>query len=132
MTSDVDRADLLEAHRALWRGMLERDVDLLDGLLDDAYTLTHMTGYEQPKAEWLADVESGRMRYHSTRPPSTSVDVTGDRAVVVGRDVVDATIWGSRGTWNLQLTTTYQRHDGDWTALRTVATTYPSVAEARP
>jgi hypothetical protein len=43
---------------------------------------------------------------------------------VVGKDVVDATIWGSRGTWNLQLTTRYERRDGEWIALKTVARTF--------
>jgi len=44
--------------------------------------------------------------------------------VLVGRAVVDATIWGSRGTCNLQLTTTYERRGGDWSAVDTVATTF--------
>jgi hypothetical protein len=38
--------------------------------------------------------------------------------------VVDATIGSSRGTWNLELTTDYQRVGGRWFALRTVATTF--------
>jgi hypothetical protein len=67
--------------------MLERDTDLLDGLLDDEYTLAHLTGYLQSKREWLEQ------------------------------------IWGSRGTWNLQLSTTYERRNGEWIALKTVATT---------
>jgi hypothetical protein len=122
-TSD-EQTQLLEAYRAMYRGMLDQDTELLDNLLDAEYTLTHMTGYVQTKADWLAQVASGEMRYHSARPRDTTIEVTGDRAVLVGRSVVDATIWGARGTWNLQLTTTYQRRDGDWTALDTVATTF--------
>jgi Domain of unknown function (DUF4440) len=122
--SSHDKAQVIEACRAMYRGMLERDTDALDDLLDDAYTLTHMTGYRQPKREWLAQINSGEMRYHSSQERDTSVDVTADTAVLVGRNVVDATIWGTRGTWNLQLTTTYQRRDGEWIALQTVATTF--------
>ena len=108
----------------MYRGMIERDTSLLDDLLDSAYTLTHMTGYRQPRKEWLQQIDSGEMQYHSAQPRSTSVEVIGDTAVLVGRDVVDATIWGGRGTWNLQLTTTYERRDGAWIAVRTVATTF--------
>jgi hypothetical protein len=108
----------------MYRGVLTPDTALLDELLADGYTLTHMTGSVQPKREWLAQIDAGRMRYHSARPHSISVDLDGDTAVLVGRDVVDATIWGSRGTWNLQLTTTYQRRGEAWTAMRTVATTF--------
>lgn len=123
MTHDV-HGPVVAAHRALYRGMLERDTAQLSNLLADDYTLTHMTGYVQPKAEWLAQIDSGQMRYHSARPHSVAVDIDGDTAVLVGRDLVDATIWGSRGTWYLQLTTTYERHDDAWIAVRTVATTF--------
>ena len=125
MTSGIDAHDqVVEAHRAMYRGMLERDTALLDDLLDDEYTLTHMTGYVQPKREWLQQIDSGRMQYHSAQPHSLSAEVGSDTAVVVSQDLVDATIWGSRGTWNLQLTTTYERRDDEWVAARTVATTY--------
>ena len=117
-------ADVVGAYRVMYRGMLDRDTALLDDLLDSEYTLTHMTGYRQSRAEWLQQIASGEMRYHSAQPHSTAVEITGDTAVLVGKDVVDATIWGSRGTWNLQLTTTYQRRDGAWIALHTIATTF--------
>jgi hypothetical protein len=74
-------------------------------------------------SEWLAQINSGEMQYHSSRPRDTSIEVTGDQAVLAGREFVHATIWGARGTWNLQLTTTYQRRDNAWIALKTVATT---------
>ena len=62
MTSGIDAHDqLVEAHRTVYRGVLERDAALLDDLLDDEYTLTHMTGYVQPKREWLQQIDSGRM-----------------------------------------------------------------------
>ncbi len=59
-----DEDALLTAYRGMYRGMLNRDIDLLDQLLDPAYTLTHMTGYEQPRSEWLQQIASGRMQYH--------------------------------------------------------------------
>ncbi len=122
--SQPDEADVIAAYRDMYRGMVEQDTDLLDELLDDNFALEHMTGYVQPKREWLQHIDSGRMRYHSAQERSTTVTVSGDSAVVVGRSVVDATIWGGRGTWNLQLTTRYKRRDGQWRAVDTVATTY--------
>ncbi|MFC9839604.1 nuclear transport factor 2 family protein [Rhodococcus sp. NPDC127530] len=122
--SNDDKAQVIESYRAMYRGMLERDTALLDDLLGDEYTLTHMTGFLQAKKEWLEQIDSGEMQYHSSQERCTSVEVTGATAVLVGRSTVDATIWGSRGTWNLQLTTTYERLGGEWIAMRTVATTY--------
>lgn len=106
-------SQVVDPHRAMYRGMLDRDTALLDEFLAADYRLTHMTGgFVQPKREWLEQIDSGRMRHHSAQPRSTTVDLADDTAVLVGRDVVDATIWGSRGTWHLQLITTYQRRDG--------------------
>jgi len=117
-------AQLVQAYRDMYLGMVGRDIGLLDGLLDVGYTLTHMTGYQQSRSEWLAQVSSGEMRYHDAQERSVAVQVTGDTAVLVGRSIVNATIWGSRGTWPLQLTTNYQLVNGGWIALSTVATTF--------
>lgn len=123
-SDEEDKAQILTAYRAMYRTMLERRTDQLDALTDDQYSLTHMTGRLQPKREWLSAIESGQMRYHSAEEKSVTVAVTGNSAVLVGRSVVTATIYGGKGTWNLELTTNYARKDGSWIAMRTVATTF--------
>jgi len=122
--TDQDKATLVEAHREMYRAMLSARTDQLAVLLDDGYSLTHMTGYRQPKREWLEAIAAGQMRYHAEREKSVTVEVTGDTAVLVGKSVVTATIYGSHGTWNLQLATKYRRRDGRWLAESTVATTF--------
>jgi len=104
--------------------MLERRTDTLSALLDDSFTLTHMTGRVQTKAEWLTAIDASQMRYHAEQERSVTIEVTGDKAVLVGRNVVTATIYGSRGTWSLQLSTDYVRREGTWVATRMVASTF--------
>lgn len=123
-TREQDKQQLLKAHRDMYRAMLGAEIERLRMLLDDGFSLTHMTGYRQPKREWLAAIESGKMRYHATEEKSVAVNLHGDHAVVVDRSVVTATIYGSSDTWNLQLTTDYERTTAGWIALRTVATTF--------
>nr|WP_296766931.1 DUF4440 domain-containing protein [Rhodococcus sp. (in: high G+C Gram-positive bacteria)] len=60
-------AELLSAYRSTYQGMVERDTDLLDDLLADDYTLTHMTGYTQSKTEWLAQIASGERPRNQNR-----------------------------------------------------------------
>jgi hypothetical protein len=119
-----DEAQVREAYRRLYRAMLAGDTRLLHDLIDEEFTLTHMTGYRQSKQEWLEQIDSGEMRYHSAQERGASVQVKGDAATLIGKDVVRATIWGTAGTWNLQLTVRYARRDRDWIALEAVATTY--------
>lgn len=43
-----------------------------------------ITGFRQPKREWLEAIASGRMRYHAAEEKSVTIDVTGDTAELVG------------------------------------------------
>lgn len=77
ITAAQQEPQLVAAHRALYAGMLSRDTHALGALLADEYTLTHMTGYVQPKEEWLRQIESGQMRYHSAKEHSISASPAG-------------------------------------------------------
>jgi hypothetical protein len=106
------------------RAMVAGDADSLGALLAEDFTLVHMTGYRQPKSEWLADVRSGAMTYHAMEDVDVSVDVSGDAPVVSARTRTAATIWGASGTWPLQLRITFKRAGSSWIAAGTVASTW--------
>jgi hypothetical protein len=41
--------------------MTSSDTGALDELLADDFALTHLTGYAQPKNEWLAQLRAGQL-----------------------------------------------------------------------
>lgn len=104
--------------------MLTADATALGSLLASDFTLTHMTGHEQGRDEWLSDVRSGEMTYHSMQDVDVTVDPRGDDPVLTARTQTAATIWGFRGTWPLQLRIHFENVDGSWIASRTVASTW--------
>ncbi len=118
-SADVAAA-VFDNYEAQRQAMVAGDADALGDLLAGDFTLVHMTGYRQPKAESLADVRSGAMSYHAM----TDVDVSGDAPVVTARTRTAATIWGSAGTWPLQLRITFTRDGAAWVAAGTVASTW--------
>jgi hypothetical protein len=118
------REAVVRTYRAHLRAMTDGDTDALDDMLDDGFTLTHMTGYVQPKDEWLAEMRAGQFIYHDAQERTATVAVDGDTARLVGRIVTDATVYGTRASWRLQLTMDYARRNDTWTALRSVATTW--------
>lgn len=122
--SQTDREGIFQAHRAYLHAMVEGDTQSLDDLLDEGFTLTHMTGYVQPKAEWLAEMKAGQFVYHSIDEVDTALDLNGGAARLTVRTTTDATVYGSRAHWRLLLTTDYGRHGETWIPLRTVATTW--------
>jgi hypothetical protein len=115
---------ILAARGQMDESMVAADVEHLEALLGEGFSLTHITGHVQPKAQWLDEIRTGSMRYHSIRRSSSSVQVDGARAAVITQDIVDATIWGSRSNWRLQITTSLSRQDDSWVPTRSVATTW--------
>ena len=123
-TAETDQAAILAQYQGQLDAMSRGDSAALDDLLGPGFTLTHITGYVQPKAEWLAEMRAGQFRYHRIDPRSITVTLAGDTATLVGRFVVDAPVYGSRSLWRLQLAQTYTRLAGHWTATASVATTW--------
>ena len=112
-------------YQSMYRFMVERDVKRLGALLDDSFTLTHMTGLVQSKAEFLASIESGELRYFSAIEESCPVRVVRDSASARGRSLVEASPFGMRrSTWRLQQDLDFVKRDGRWLIAASVASTY--------
>ena len=104
---------LAEYHRAMGCA----DTAALDRLLDRAFTLTHLTGYGQPRAGSSSVIRSGALDYHriTLDDPLTDLRVEGNAATVTGRGTFDATIHGLRRRWHLAFTAQWVRQNGLWT-----------------
>ena len=72
-TEDQDRLEILENYRAQLRAMVDGDTEVLGELLTDNFTLTHMTGFLQPKRDWLAQMRAGQFDYHDAQDRDVSV-----------------------------------------------------------
>lgn len=119
-----DETKVLATVRQLATLMIARDTTEMNNILDEHYTLTHMTGYVQPKAEWFAEVAKESMKYYSAKEVNHSVKVNGNRADVTVQNLVDAQIWGSRNTWRLQQKMQLEKREGRWVILKSVASTF--------
>jgi hypothetical protein len=121
---EQDRAEILDNYRAQLRAMVDGDTETLAELLTEDFSLTHMTGYFQPKKEWLAQMRAGQFVYHDAQERNVSLHIQGDTAHLVGRIVTDAAVYAARAKWPLQLTMDYVRTDGRGLASRSEATTW--------
>lgn len=101
---EQDRNAVLALFRAQLDAMVAGDTDALGALLGNGFTLTHITGYVQPKEEWLAEMHAGRFDYHRVDEKAVAVEFDGDTAVLSARIVTDATVYGGRANWRLILT----------------------------
>lgn len=108
------------------RCMVEALPDELDVLLEPDYSLIHITGYVQPRLEWLAAIRSGEFDYHRIELMGDQVNVTenGNAATVTGRGIFHATINGLNAPWRLAFTLRFTHHDGNWLVANASYTTF--------
>lgn len=95
-TTSHEEAKVLAVVRQLADLMIKKDTVAMNGILDKDYSLTHMTGYMQGKAEWFNEVIKESMKYYSANEVSRSVEVNGNKATVTMQNLVDARILGQQ------------------------------------
>ena len=121
---DNNEAEVLDVTRQLTALMIEKDIVGLDKILDKNFSLTHISGYVQPKDEWFAEIKSERMKYYGYKEVQASVKLDGENATFVGKNILDARIWGTRNNWRLQQTIQLKKQNGQWIIMKSVATTF--------
>jgi hypothetical protein len=119
-----DKSQVLEVAHQLTQLMIDKNTAAMNKILDAHFTLTHITGYVQSKAEWFSEIESERMKYYSFKEVKILIKIEGDEATFVGQNLLDARIWGTRNNWRLQQTMQLEKHNGKWIILKSVATTF--------
>ena len=122
----VQHAEILRLLDDYHAAMVAARSDTLENLIDSEFTLTHITGYVQPKAEWLSVIRSGDFDYHSIQVdlPALTVEETSDTAVINGRGVFNATINGLKAPWKLQFTLEFTRQKGQWKLMHAKYSSY--------
>lgn len=119
-----DELEIFEVTRQLTQLMIEKNTEAIDKIVDPHFTLTHITGYVQSKAEWFSEIESERIKYYSYKEVKTTVKIDGDKSTFVGQNLLDARIWGTRNNWRLQQTMQLEKRNGKWIILKSVAITF--------
>lgn len=104
--------------------MVLGDTTGLDLLLARGFVLTHLTGYRQPRAAWLRDLDEERIRYADIDVVEVRVRLDDGAPVLTARTITEATLPGGSGTWYLRLRQPYREQDGAWLADRCDSATW--------
>lgn len=112
------------AYRQMHAAMLSADTHTLRSLISADFVLVHMTGYAQSGTEWLQHIDNGRMRYFTSEEESVELLGSGEQRRLRGRNWVRANIWGTHGTWPLQMLVDFRLQQGRWLMVKATASTY--------
>lgn len=124
MTKDEEQ--IVQLYRAENEATVKKDISRLDMILGDRMTLTHMTGYVQPKLEWIGQIQNEEMQYLESKEEAIKdIRVEGNLGQLTGQNLVTAKIWGGlKNFWPLQMKMYFEKNNGRWVISKQVASTY--------
>ena len=96
------------------QAMTDADTDTLRQLVSENTTFTHMSGRQQTREEYFADIENGKLQYFTIGIDSPTVTVNGNTASVTFTSVLNANAYGARGTYRMSGTHFWEKRDGEW------------------
>lgn len=122
----TDKEAIIELYRQENQAMVDKDIVKLNEILAPSMQLQHMTGYMQPKLEWIDQIQNGEMKYFSSIEENIKeVVIEGNSASLVGQNKVMASVWGSQvATWPLQMKMEFTKSNGKWIIANQIASTY--------
>lgn len=114
-----------ECYCLMYEGMVNKDEDLLQEVLDPSFVLVHMTGMRQSRSEFIRAVLDGTLNYSSARHQRIDTTVREEEAELRGRSLVHAAVFGGGWhTWKLQLRCHLKCVNGVWVIDGATASTY--------
>ena len=126
MSVSMNEKEKIEnCYRKMYRGMIDKDRDILSEVLDDSFVLVHMTGMRQSKDAFIRAVEDGTLNYYSASHQRMETNVSGEQAELIGQSVVNAAVFGGGPhTWRLQLKLKLIQRADSWKITEAKASTY--------
>ena len=122
----TDKEAIIELYRQENQAMVDKDIVKLNEILAPSMQLQHMTGYMQPKLEWIDQIQNGEMKYFSSIEENIKeIVIEGNSASLVGQNKVMASVWGSQvATWPLQMKMEFTKSNGKRIIANQIASTY--------
>ena len=108
---------VLYAQARYCQAMTDADIDTMRELVSEEMVFTHMSGRQQTREEYFADVADGSLDYFKIGIADPVIKVDGDKAQITYTSVLNANAYGARGTYRMKGTHHFEKQDGTWIAV---------------
>ena len=107
--------DVLERFMDFQEAMIEKNLEKLNEIICDNYTLTHMSGKTQTKQEFIDEIMDGTLNYYKSTINNPDIILFGENKAIFKADVtLDAKVYGMKGTWTLHSQQTLEKINDKW------------------
>ena len=98
------------------QAMTEADTETMREITSPDMIFTHMSGRQQTRDEYFADIENGDLQYFTIGIENPVVNINGSYGSVSYTSVLNANAYGARGTYRIDGTHWYEKQDENWIA----------------
>ena len=125
MTSQQAEQEIRQRETRRFEALVRGDMASLEEIMADDAIYTHATGVVETKAEYLAKMKSGEVRYESFAPEQLQVRIYGTAAVLTGIASVTAHVGGEVRNLRLRFTDVYVKQGDRWRMVAWQSTRLP-------
>ena len=112
----ADERAVLYQQARYCQAMTEADTETMTEITSLDMIFTHMSGRQQTREEYFADIENGDLQYFAIGIENPVVNINGSHASVSYTSVLNANAYGARGTYRMAGTHWYEKHGENWIA----------------
>ena len=109
-----EQKEVLNRFVEFQKAMIEKDSEKLNELMQDNYTLTHMSGKTQTKEEYIDEIMDGTLNYYNSIIDNPTITVDDNKAILKADVTLDAKVYGIKGTWTLHSKQTMEKINEKW------------------
>ena len=113
--SEEEQAVLYQQARYC-QAMTEADTETMMEITSPDMIFTHMSGRQQTRDEYFADIEDGDLQYFTIGIDNPVVNISGNYASVSYTSVLNANAYGARGTYRIDGIHWYEKQGENWIA----------------
>ena len=112
----ADERAVLYQQARYCQAMTEADTETMTEITSLDMIFTHMSGRQQTRKEYFADIADGNLQYFTIGIENPTVHINGSYASVSYTSVLNANAYGARGTYRIDGTHWYEKQDENWIA----------------
>ncbi|MDE5578224.1 MAG: nuclear transport factor 2 family protein [Oscillospiraceae bacterium] len=110
----IEQLEVLYQQAKYCQAMTEADTDTLREMVPEDAVFTHMSGKQQSREEYFADIENGNLKYFKIGIDSPVVEADGDSGTITYTSVLNANAYGTKGVFRMSGTHRFVKRDGKW------------------
>lgn len=109
-----DELIIKDLYEAMYRAMVDKDMIVLNNMLDEDFQIIHKNGMIQSKEDYLKAIKDSVMNFYSYQHHQMIVNINKKKAILIGQTTFQYGHQNNPSTSRLQLCIQLQKKKDNW------------------